>query len=133
MKKIFIIMMLLGLTGCNSGQLTNTCTKEETTGTLTTTTTYIIEFKNDNISNIDVSLNYQDRDSKMITDLKKNTELENRFLTVEYEVLEDNQYQYAILYHVPSDSDEEMKTRFNFQDKRTKFVKDLKEQGFTCK
>jgi len=134
MKKIIILsIILLGLTGCNSGHLTNTCTKEERAGSLKTTTTYTIGFKNDVVDTIDITYDYQDSSSSTIQTLKLSTETLNQNLKPTYEIITDTDNHYQIVYHITSDSQEEVKKYFQYQGKRSKFVKDLKEKNFTCK
>lgn len=134
MRKFIILSIILCcLTGCNSGYLKNTCIKEETSGSLKSTTTYTIGFKQDNIDNIDITYDYQDTNNSTISSLKLSTETLNRNLNPTYEILleEDNHYQ--IIYHIASDSKEEIKEYFGYKEKRSKLVNELKGQGFTCK
>lgn len=134
MKKIIIvIVILLGITGCDSGHLTNTCTKEETGGSLKTVTTYTIGFKQDIIDSIDITYDYQDTNGNTISALKLSTETLNRNLKPNYEILLESDNHYQIVYHITNDSKQEIKEYFQYQEKRSKLVNKLKEQGFTCK
>lgn len=134
MKRLIVFgVILLGLTGCNSGHLTNTCIKEERAGSLKTTTTYTIGFKNDVIDAIDITYDYQDSNDNTIQALQLSTETLNQNLKPTVEVLVDENNHYQVVYHITNDSKEEVKEYFQVQEKRSKLVKDLKEQNFTCK
>lgn len=107
--------------------------KEETSGSLKTTTTYTIGFKQDIIDYMDITYDYQDINNSTISSLKLSTETLNRNLKPTYEVLLEEDYHYQIIYHIASDSKEEIKEYFGYQEKRSKLINKLKEQGFTCK
>lgn len=134
MKKIILIsIIILGLTGCNSGHLTNTCVKEETAGSLKTIITYTIGFKNDKVDKLDITYEYQDDNINTISVLKLSTETLNQNLKPAYDILLEEDKQYKIVYHITSNSKEEVKDYFKYPETRSKFVKELKEQDFTCK
>lgn len=135
MKKIIILVFLVGcLTGCkDSSHLSNTCIKEQVTGSLKDTTTYVIGFKKDIVDTLEIIYDYQDQDINTISALRLSNETQNNFLPIDYQVLINEATHYKVTYKLDNNSEEEVKNYFNYQEKRSKFVNDLKAKGFTCK
>lgn len=134
MKKIILSLLVLTLTGCfeNSGYLTKSCTKIDKANTLTTTTTYTFSFKNDIIDDINVLYNYTDESDITITSIKTSVESQNKYLDLNYEVLNDTANKYEIKYNIDLNSNEEILDKFMIKKSRTELVKNLKQQGYQC-
>lgn len=134
MKKIILSLLVLTLTGCfeNSGYLTKSCTKIDKANTLTTTTTYTFSFKNDIIDDINVLYNYTDESDITITSIKTSVESQNKYLDLNYEVLNDTANKYEIKYNIDLNSNEEILDKFMIKKSRTELVKNLKQQGYEC-
>lgn len=134
MKKIIITLLVLCLAGCfeNSGYITKSCTKSDVANTLNTNVTYTFTFKNDIISDINVLYTYEDSNNITIKSIKSSIESQNKFLNLDYEVLNDNDNLYEIKYNIDLNGDEEILNKFMINNSRTKLVKNLKEQGFVC-
>lgn len=135
MKKIVIIIILLCfITGCkNSGQLTNTCSRKKLSNTLQEEIVYTIDFQKDIVQKISITYDYQDEDIHTISALKLSFDTNNPFLKADYEVLVDESNHYKIRYHLDNNSSDTIKKYFNYQEKRSKLINELKEQEFTCK
>lgn len=134
MKKIILVLLVLSLTGCfeNSGYLTKSCTKVDTANTLTTTTTYTFSFKNDIIDDINILYTYTDESDITITSIKTSVETQNKYLDLNYEILNDTSNKYEIRYNIAMDSSEEILDKFMIKKSRTELVRNLKEQGYEC-
>ena len=134
MKKIILVLLVFTLTGCfeNSGHLTKSCTKLETANTLTTKTTYTFGFKNDIIDDINIIYSYEDENDITITSLKTSFITQNKYLDLNYEILNDTSNKYEIKYDIDVNSSEEILDKFMIKKSRTEFVKNLKEQGYEC-
>lgn len=135
MKKIVIILILFCLTGCvSSGELTNTCKKIESSKELTSTTTYTINFKNDEISNINI-INEYVADASTISAIKLSTTTQNNFWKnkVTFNTLVDDKSNYKTEYIIEVKTvDDSVYNYFNLKKERSKLVNYLKENGFEC-
>lgn len=130
MKKLLFLLVII-LVGCkDSAYLENTCIKEEVSGHLHDTKTYVIKFKNDVVDIIDITHHYQDSDVHTISSIK--TSYETR-TNIKGDVLVDNANEYKIIYHLDNQTNDETKELFQYQDKRSQLVSDLENAGYTCK
>ena len=136
MKKILVILILFGLTGCVSNkELVNTCTKVETANELTSTTIYVINFNKDIISTVNITNEYT-ADESTISALKLTTITQTNFWKdrVTFNTLLDNKTNYKVEYIIDVNSiDNDIYKYFNLQKERSKLVSSLRDTGFTCK
>lgn len=58
-KTLLVLAVLLVLSGCGTND-TLTCTSDNTMGNITSTTTYVIEYKNDDVKKIMATYSYND-------------------------------------------------------------------------
>lgn len=132
MKKLIIILSAFLLTGCfeKSGYLVKQCSKEEKANTLNSKITYTFEFKNDDITALNVLYEYNADDSNTIKSIKNSYEGQNRFLDFDYDILKDDLNNYNIKYYldVTSKSD-----KFIISDKMTVLTNKLKNDGYVCR
>lgn len=128
MKKIILIFSILLLTGCfeNSGYITKSCFKKDTAKTIT----YTFKFKNDIINEIDVLEEYL-ADEITISSIKTSIESQNKYLNLNNEVLLNTDNEYKIKYYIDI-NDEEVLNKFNINLKRSEFVRNLQEDGYSC-
>ena len=134
MKKIILVLLVFSLTGCfeNSGYITKSCTKEEKANTLNSKIVYDFKFKNDVINDISVLYSYSDENKITIDSIKSSIESQNRFLDLNYEIINNTDNNYEIKYNIDLNSSEEILDKFLIKSSRTELVKNLKEQGFVC-
>ncbi|MEG2322365.1 MAG: hypothetical protein RSB71_02635 [Bacilli bacterium] len=132
MKKIIILSLFL-LVGCTNKQLNNSCILEEKANTLKTSINYTFSFENDILDNINVTYDYVDTDVNNIKAVKLSNQSQNKFFKdVKINILFDTDQHYKIEYLFNNDN-KEMMDYFKVKKERTKFVKELKTKGYSCK
>ena len=129
MKKIIIVLCALLLTGCfeDSGYITKCCEKVDTNKK----TTYTFRFKNDLIDDINVLEEYSG-DDITISSIKSSVESQNRYLNLNTEVINNTDTEYTIKYYIDMNN-EEILDKFMIKNKRSEFVRNLEEEGYSCK
>lgn len=134
--KIILLTLILMLSGCfeKSGFITTTCTKEEVANSLSSKTIYEIEFKKDIISNVTVTYEYNDTNTKTIDSIKKTIDSNDKFIEgLNKNVITEDFNNYKISYTIDSSSSSLIKDKYNIKEKRSELVTLLKNDGYTCK
>ena len=135
MKKIILLVLIFLVSGCyeNSGKLVTTCVKNEDINTLYVETTYIIDFKENIINNVEVINYYSDRDKNTISSVKLSLNTQEQFIkNLNRTILIDNENEFKVVYNIKKDDDEVILNKFFISEKRSDLVKTLKEKGFEC-
>lgn len=136
MKKIILLILILLSTGCfeDSGKLTTTCTKKENINTLYRETTYIVKFKADMISNVEVIYYHKDDNIDTLSSIKTSIDSTDQFINgLKKETLINNDNEFKVSYKINTNDSKEIKEKFKIQEKRSELIKALKENGFECK
>lgn len=134
-KQILLILSILLLSGCfeDSGVLTTTCTKEENANTLSSKTVYEIISKKDDIERIEVTYTYKDNTKNTISSIKTSINSSDNYIKgLNKKILLDANDEFRVSYIISKDSNDEVKNKFDFKNKRSDLVKILKEKGFSC-
>lgn len=132
MKKYFLILLILILTGCVNNELENTCTKVEKSTELTSTTIYDISFKNDIVNGVTVTNSYESIPN-VIDAIKLSTKTQNNFFKdLNFNTLIENDTNYKVEYIIDVNNENEVYSYFNIKKERSKLVNYLKDNGFTC-
>jgi hypothetical protein len=135
MKKFILLVLILLVSGCfdESGKLSTTCIKKENINSLYIETTYIIDFKENIVSNVDITYYYSDSSSSTISSIKSSINSNDMFITGLRKNIEiDNDLEYKITYNVTTNDSEEILDKFQVEEKRSDLIKNLKEKGFEC-
>ena len=132
MKKILLIVCILLLSGCyeNSGYITKSCFKEETSNGLFDKKVYTFTFKEDVINKLTILYDYSDNDKNIISSIKSSLDTQNRYVNVDYKVLVDSDNQYKIQYDIDMNNNEYW-DKFKVVSSRTELVKNLRALGYT--
>lgn len=118
------------------GYLKTTCIKEETSNDLVTKITYILDYKENVVSDVEILYEYQSSDINVISALKLSTESQNQYFDysgLKITTIKDEINDYVIKYNiVVNDVPESILTNFKVTSDKIKLVKDIKEDGFKC-
>ncbi len=135
MKKIFIISVILLMTGClgeaGKGYITKQCTKEESINGMIVTTDVTIKSKQGIVKTITIVENYdKNLNIESITNSKKseqNMYNKNKGITLD---INDNIFTYTINTNETTDL---IKEKFNLKEEQHKQIKYYEENGYLCK
>ncbi len=132
MKKILLALSIFLLTGCyeNSGYITKSCSKEENYDGLSSKTSYVFTFREDNISEMTVTYDYH-ADVNTISSIRSSLESQNMFVDVNYNVLINDENNYKIQYNIDMNN-KDYWDKFDVVSSRTELVQRLKQNGFKC-
>ena len=136
MKKLILIVLTLLLTGCfeDSGYITKSCAKTDTADGFSNTIKYTFRFKNNIIDSLIVNSDYNSTDSNTISSIKLSVETQNKYLSdLKYNVLVDEINHYQIEYDLDINSNNDIKSKFIIEEKRSDLVEKLENEGFVCK
>lgn len=135
MKKYFLLITLILLTGCfgevGKGYITKECTKEETINGYSKTTTILLKSKQDEIEEIKIKEIYdKNMDLSSINDSKKSEE--NLFKQIKGATIEMNNNEFTYVVD-PRESNDIIKEKFEIEETAHKQLKKYEEQGYACK
>ncbi len=140
MKKIFLVLFVLCLTGCGNKDFTKTCEVEIKSKDLVNKETMEVSFNNkDEVTNVIVTRNYiSDEYSSTINDIKESASVYNNALLkkdgVKISISKDEENEYEVKYYldVPK-MDEDTLDIFDLQKNSVKFFNKMRSKDIECK
>ena len=140
MKKLFLILFVLCLTGCGNEEFSKTCEIKTTSKDMIDTETMNVSFNNkDEVTSVVVTRNYKSEDdSNSIEDIKESASIYNNALLkkdgIKISVSKDEDDEYEIKYYldVPN-MDESTLELFDLQKNSVKFFNKMRSKNIECK
>lgn len=140
MKKLFLILFVLCLTGCGNEEFSKTCEIKTTSKDMIDTETMNVSFNNkDEVTSVVVTRNYKSEDdSNSIEDIKESASIYNNALLkkdgIKISVSKDEDDEYEIKYYldVPN-MDESTFELFDLQKNSVKFFNKMRSKNIECK
>lgn len=140
MKKLFLILFVLCLTGCGNEDFTKTCENKTTSMDLVNTETMEVSFNNkDEVTNVIVTRNYKGNDeSDTIKNIKESASSYNNALLkkdgIKISVSKDEDNEYEVKYYLDAlNMDEKTLETFNLKKNSIKLFNKMRNDGIECK
>lgn len=134
MKKILILLIPLILTGCfgkvASGYLSSTCILKETSKELEEIITYKMDFKENVISTIALTKEYNN--NSILSTLKSETKAYNSISGMAVSLAEENN-TITYTFDMTKVNDENVINKFKLKHNYSDIVTELKKLGYICK
>lgn len=140
MKKLFLILFVLCLTGCGNEDFSKTCEVKIKTKDLVNTETMEVSFNNkDEVTNVTITRNYKgDGDNDTIKIIKESASVYNNALLekdgIKISISKDEENEYEIKYYLDvQNMDEKTLEIFNLKKNSIKFFNKMRNENITCK
>ncbi len=139
MKKIWLLIFALCLTGCGNEDFTKTCKIETNSKDLNNVETIDVSFNNkDEITNVIVTKSYKSSDSEIIDDIKESASTYNNALLkkdgIKISISKDDKLEYEVKYYldVPNMLDDDLEL-FDLQKNSVKYFNKMQSKDISCK
>ena len=139
MKKLFLILFVLCLTGCGNEDFSKTCEVKTKTKDLVDTDTMEVSFNNkDEVTNVIITRNYKSDGDNVIENIKESASVYNNALLekdgIKISISKDEENEYEIKYYleVPK-MDEKTLEIFNLKKNSVKFFNKMRNENIECK
>jgi len=139
MKKLFLILFVLCLTGCGNEDFSKTCEVKTKTKDLVNTETMEVSFNNkDEVTNVTITRNYKGNGDNVIENIKESASVYNNALLekdgIKISISKDEENEYEIKYYleVPK-MDEKTLEIFNLKKNSVKFFNKMRNENIECK
>lgn len=139
MKKLFLILFVLCLTGCGNEDFSKTCEVKIKTKDLVNTETMEVSFNNkDEVTNVTITRNYKGDGDNVIENIKESASVYNNALLekdgIKISISKDEENEYEIKYYleVPK-MDEKTLEIFNLKKNSVKFFNKMRNENIECK
>ncbi len=140
MKKLFLVLFVLCLTGCGDKDFTKTCEIKTTSKDLVDVETMDVNFNNkDEVTNVVVTRNYKsDDDTTTIDDIKESASIYNNALLkkdgIKISISKDKENEYEVKYYLDvQNMDDDSLELFGLQKNSVKFFNKMREKNIECK
>ncbi len=140
MKKLFLILFVLCLTGCGNEDFIKTCEVKTTSMDLVNTETMEVSFNNkDEVTNVIVTRNYKGNDENdTIKNIKESASIYNNALLkkdgIKISVSKDEDNEYEVKYYLDAlNMDEKTLETFNLKKNSIKLFNKMRNDGIECK
>ena len=140
MKKLFLILFVLCLTGCGNEDFIKTCEVKTTSMDLVNTETMEVSFNNkDEVTNVIVTRNYKGNDENdTIKNIKESASIYNNALlkkdVIKISVSKDEDNEYEVKYYLDAlNMDEKTLETFNLKKNSIKLFNKMRNDGIECK
>ena len=140
MKKLFLILFFLCLTGCGNEDFIKTCEVKTTSMDLVNTETMEVSFNNkDEVTNVIVTRNYKGNDENdTIKNIKESASIYNNALLkkdgIKISVSKDEDNEYEVKYYLDAlNMDEKTLETFNLKKNSIKLFNKMRNDGIECK
>lgn len=140
MKKLFLVLFVLCLTGCGDKDFTKTCEIKTTSKDLVDVETMDVNFNNkDEVTNVVVTRNYKsDDDTTTIDDIKESASIYNNALLkkdgIKISISKDEENEYEVKYYLDvQNMDDDSLELFGLQKNSVKFFNKMREKNIECK
>lgn len=140
MKKLFLILFVLCLTGCGNEDFTKTCEVKTKSNDLVNTETMEVSFNNkDEVTDVIITRNYKgDDESDTIKNIKESASIYNNALVekegIKISISKDEDDEYEVKYYldIPNMNDELIEL-FNLKKNSIKLFNKMRNDGIECK
>lgn len=139
MKKLFLILFVLCLTGCGNEDFSKTCEVKTKTKDLVNTETMEVSFNNkDEVTNVTITRNYKGDGDNVIENIKESASVYNNALLekddIKISISKDEENEYEIKYYLDvQNMDEKTLEIFNLKKNSIKFFNKMRNENITCK
>ena len=139
MKKLFLILFVLCLTGCGNEDFTKTCEVITKTKDLVDTDTMEVSFNNkDEVTNVTITRNYKGDGDNVIENIKESASVYNNALLekdgIKISISKDEENEYEIKYYLDvQNMDEKTLEIFNLKKNSIKFFNKMRNENMECK